>query len=271
MARYFEFSGGSIDFPTRADFSKRIEYFEDFVLGGGRDLKAYGLTRIIPQITVTYDVNGLNFLQYVLGKSGSATINSIATTLVPYTTIYTSDYKVSTESGTMSLHDAKVDTWEITIEEGEPVRAEFTAIGKTIGASAASAFSPDFSEMPLKPSDVTLKIGGSTNALWSAINLRISNGIEALCKTDSVPVDIREAGLEITGRIRAREYYQWANEGSVDIIFSNRGTITLHSVKFTEVPPTVTGFDLPETEIAFTAYPTATTCALTAITGTVKW
>lgn len=266
MARYFEFTGGTIDFPTRADFSKRSEYFEDFVLGGGRDLRAYGLTRIIPQITVTYDLNGMRFLEYVIGGTGG--------TLTVQATVPESFYKVTTESGTMSIHDAKIDTWELTVEEGNPVRAEFTAIGKTIGADTASAFSPDFANMPLKPSDVTLTIGAATNTLWSGINVRINNALEPLCKTDSIPVEIREAGLEITGRLRAKEYYEWATESSMDITLGTLGTLRLHSCKFHEVPPTVTGFDLPETEIAFVAYPTATTCALTAFKSTVataKW
>ena len=267
MARYFEFSGNSIDFPTRADFVERKEYFEDFVLGGGRDLRAYGLTRITPNLTVAYDVNGLRFLKYALGsESGTAS---------PYTitvgsTLPTADYKVTVDDDNMSIHDAKVDTWEITIEEGAPVRAEFTVIGKTLGTEAASAFTPDFNNMPILPHECTLKIGGTPNTLWTRISLRINNALEAIHKTSSVPVDIRETGLEITGRIRAPEYSEWANEGSIDLIIGSAGTIIVRQVKFTEVPPRVTGFDLPETEISFSGYPSGTLAAIKAIVGS-KW
>lgn len=267
MARYFEFSGGSIDFPTRADFSKRIEYFNDFVLGGGRDRTVYGVIRITPQITVAYDVNGLKFTQYVLGS-----ISPDSKTISVASTVPESFYKVSTEEGTMSLHNAKVDTWELTIEEGAPVRAEFTAIGKTIGAEAASAYQPDFDSMALVPSDCTLKINNTVNPNWTRITCRISNALDVIFKTSSIPVNIRETGLEITGVLRAPHYYQWANEGSVDIILGNVGTITMPKVRFTEIPPRVTGFDVPETEISYRAYPTSTQDAIKIfLSNTIKW
>lgn len=266
MARYFEFSGNSIDFPIRADFTERREYFEDFVLGGGRDLRAYGLTRITPNLTVEYDVNGLRFLRYVLGSETGTS---------PYTitvgsTLPVADYKVTVEGDNMSIHSAKVDTWEITIEEGNPVRAEFTVIGRNIGSQAALPFSPDFNNMPILPHQCTLNINGVINTLWTRISLRINNALEPIFKTSSIPVEIRETGLEITGRIRAPEYTNWAPEGSIDLIVGRAGTITVRNVKFTEVPPRVTGFDLPETEISFSGYPVGTLAAIFARVGS-KW
>ena len=269
MGRYFEFgTGNTFDFPTRADFSKRIEYFDDFVLGGGRDRRAYGLVRITPSLRVAYDVNGLTFLKYVLGHTDTSL--SVGT-IVPQSTIPSTTYKVTVDDESMSISDAKVDTWEITIEEGNPVRAEFSVIGKGIGTSAASVFNPDFSNMPILPHECTLKVNKSINSLWTRLSVRISNDLSPIFKTSSVPVDIREQGLSITGRLRAPQYSEWASEGSVDLIIGSLGTIILHQVKFTEVPPSVTGYDLPETEIAFTAYPTASTTAITAIVSGNKW
>jgi len=267
MARYFEFDGNSIDFPTRADFVERREYFEDFILGGGRDLRAYGLTRITPSLTVEYDVNGLKFLKYAMGTIGTTS---------PYTvtvasTLPSGDYKVTVDDDHMSIHDAKVDTWEITIEEGNPVKAEFTVIGKTMGTDGASQFTPDFNNMPILPHECTLIIGGSTVTEWTRISLRINNALEAIHKTSSLPVTIRETGLEITGRIRAPEYSSsWASEGGMTLIIGDAGTIKVRQIKFTEIPPRVTGFDLPETEISFSGYPSGTLAAIEAVVND-KW
>jgi hypothetical protein len=272
MPRYLDGTVPStiyFDFPTRADFSKRIEYFEDFILGGGRDKLAYGLTRITPQLTVTYDLNGLRFLQYAMG--------SLAGTVAPFTisvasTVPTITFRVLTDDGTMSIHDAKVDSWQITVEEGNPVRAEFTVIGKTIGAEAGASFSPDFNNMPQTPDKVTLNIGGTPNTLWTRLNVQISNAIATVFGTSSIPTQLRESGLSVTGRIRAPKYYQWATEGSMDIVMGTIGTLTIGNCKFTEMPPRVTGFDLPETEISFKGYPGVTSDAVKAVIGnTTEW
>ena len=45
----------------------------------------------------------------------------------------------------------------------------------------------------------------------------------------------------------------------------------LPNVKFNEIPRRVAGYDLPDTDIGFAAYPTASTTAITAYVGTVKW
>ena len=271
MPRYLDGTVPStiyFDFPTRADFSKRIEYFEDFILGGGRDKLAYGLTRITPQLTVTYDLNGLKFLQYVMGSiTGTGTL-----TITTAATLPTVTFRVLTDDGTMSIHDAKVDSWQITVEEGNPVRSEFTVIGKTIGAEAGASFSPDFANMPIVPSQVTLNIAGTPNTLWTRLNIQISNAITPIFGTSSIPTALREAGLSVTGRIRAPKYYQWAAEGSIDLIIGGVGTITIGSAKFTELPPRVTGFDLPETEISFKGYPGVSADAIKATaTNTLKW
>jgi len=276
MARYLDMVTDTpetihFDFATRADFSERKEYFSDFVLGGGRDLKAYGLTRITPTLTMTYDVNGLNFLKFVLGHSDYTRDTVNPSTLTPKGTIGTLDVRVTVESENMSIHNGKVNTWEITVEEGNPVRAEVNIIGKSIGTEAANTYNPDFSDMPLMPYEVTISTGGS-ELDFTRFNIRISNALQAIFKTSSIPVEIREAGLDVTGRIRANNFSNWATEGPWTISFGTIGTIILHQVKFMEIPPRVTGFDLPETEINWTAYPTASTCAITAkIPANPKW
>uniref|UniRef100_A0A6H1ZJ70 Tail protein n=1 Tax=viral metagenome TaxID=1070528 RepID=A0A6H1ZJ70_9ZZZZ len=271
MTRYLDGTVPStiyFDFPTRADFSKRIEYFEDFILGGGRDKLAYGLTRITPQLTVTYDLNGLKFLQYAMGSLGT----TVPVTISVAATLPTITFRVRTDDGTMSIHDAKVDSWQVTIEEGNPVRGEFTVIGRTIGAVPAAPFSPDFANMPITPDAVTLRIGGAVITEWTRLNVGISSAIAPIFSTSSIPIALRETGVNVTGRIRAPKYFAWASEGSMELAVAALGTIILPNTKFTEVPPRVTGFDLPETEISFKGYPTAAADAIRAVLiNTIKW
>jgi hypothetical protein len=263
MARYLEIgSGNTIDFPTRAEFAKKIDYYDDFVLGGNRDRRAYGLVKITPTMTLTYDVNGFKFLEAVLG-SGTGTI-------IPGTTIPAYDYKVLTERGTKSIHSAKVNSWELTVQEGNPVTAVANINGTSIGASSAAVFVPDFNNMPYLPYQCTLKIGGSANTLWTQLSVKIDNALQSIFKTSSIPVDIREAGLSITGKITAPEFYEWAAEGSMDIIFPST-TIIIGTAKFTNVPGGVQGYDLPDSAIEFAGYPVGSDPAIKVYNNGTKW
>ena len=266
MARYYEIVYGStinLDFPTRAAYSVNKRWFQDFILGGGRDKKAYGLTQITPSLTTAYDVNGINLLQYVLGSAGAPSTVS-AHTLTALSTIHEIDQRVSVDGEHFELQDAKIDTWEIVVETGEPVKAEFTSVGKSTTGTSASVFDPNFNNMPLVRSDCSLYVNGVENTDFIRFALNINNNIEPIFKTSTTPDTIRLQGLDITGRIRAYKYSEFVAQGSWDICFGSLGSITLHTVNVLEVPPSVSGYDLPEVELAFTAFPTEETVALTA-------
>ena len=253
MGRYLSFNGNYFNFPIRADFRKRKEYFSDYVLSGGRDKAIYGVIRITPELTAEYDVNGLRFLEYVLG-----TVSDDGATISVESTLPTADYKVTVDSDNMSIHNAKVNTWELRIEEGNPVRAEFSVIGNTIGTEAATQYNVCFSSLPLLPNQCTLFIDGVANTIWNRISVRINNNLEPLFKGSTIPQEIRERGLEVTGAIRANEYSEFLSEGSIDLVLGTIGTLVMANVKLTEVPARVRGFDLPETEISFQAFPVCT-------------
>ena len=272
MARYFGFSvpasgvWSTIDFPTNAEYTERKEYYEDFVLGGSRDKRVFGVTEISNEINVSYDLNGLKFIENVLGTINASSISTI-TADVPV-----NDYYTLTEEGTLCIKGAKVNTWELVIETGEPVTAEFNAIGTLTDVSASQAFTPNFSVVPLKHCDCSLSVDSTINSLWTRINLEIDNAIEPIYKTCTVPVDLREAGLEVTGALRAPEFYQLVAEGSMEVRLGTVGTIVMPNVQFQEESNRVEGFDLPETEISFTAYPTASTNAVWVKLGnTIRW
>ena len=253
MGRYLSFDGNHFNFPLRADFRRRVEYFSDFVLGGTRDKAIYGLVRITPELTVQYDVDGLAFLRYVLG-----TVSADGVTVSVATTLPSADYKVTVDDDHLSVLEAKVNTWELTIEEGNPVRAEFTVIGKAYGSDVAETYSPPFCDIPVRPSECTLCVDGSPNTLWNRISVRVNNNLEPLFKGSTLPQDIRERGLEVELTVRAPEFGEFMSEGSIDITIGDKGTIVLPNVKFTEVPARVEGFDLPESELSFRAYPYCT-------------
>ena len=272
MARYYEIVYGStinLDFPIRAAYSVSKNWFQDFVLGGGRDKKAYGLTQITPSLTTAYDVNGLGLLQYVLGSAAAPNTTS-AHTLIPLSTIHEIAQRVTVDDEHLELQNAKIDTWEIVVETAAPIRAEFTTTGRGTTGTSASVFTPNYNNMPLVRADCSLFIGGVEDTNFTRLALNINNNLEPIFKTGTFPATIRPQGLDITGRLRANKFSEFASAGSWDIYFGNVGTITLHTVNVLEVPPSVSGFDLPEVELAFTAFPTANTVALTAVMDSLK-
>lgn len=249
MARALRFDSTMFfNFATRADVLWRKEYFMDFVFGGDRDARAFGLTKITPEITVAYDVDGLRFLNYAIGSLVTGTV--VTSDLIQLSTI-----SCNVDGEIAGIRDAKIDTWEITVEEGNPVKAEFTAIGKDTTVAGPATYSSDFTSPVLMPSSCTIKIG--TNTIdFSLFSMRVNNNIETIFKSGTVPSTLRPGGLEIGGRIRVPNYY-YANvtDGSLTAQFGTIGTIVISTAKITEIPPRVTGYDLPETEFAWSGFP----------------
>ena len=268
MGRYFKFDANYFNFATRCDVSWRKEYFMDFVFGGERSDRAYGLTRITPQLTAAYDVDGLYFLKNVIGSAGTTLPCTITVADTPQ--IGTIGCSVDTESA--GILNAKVDTWEITVEEGAPVRSEFTAIGRNTTTFGASSYSADFGSNVLMPSDCIVNVG-VTPVSVSLFSMRIGNGLEPIFKTSTLPVTIRATGLEVTGRLRVPSFLDSSvQDNSLSCVYGTIGTIFIGAAKFLEIPPRVTGYELPETEYSWTGFPGAGITALKAVlNNTIKW
>jgi len=269
VARYFQFDSKNFDFVVRADFSVRREVFEEFTWGGSRDKSVYGVTRVSPEVTVEYDLNGLQFLYYVLG-SVSPAVGSVPATIVPADTIPELDYKVTVDNSYFAVTDAKVDTWELTVEEGSPVRAEFTARGRNYSTtSGASSYSSDYSVLPVMIHQTTISTGGS-DFTFARFNLRVNNNLEPEYKTSTLPLRLLERGLEVTGRIRLQTWTVPSN-GPVTISLGNAGTIILGYVIWTEIPPRARGWEYPEEELSFTAYATSSAPKIKVICNNAKY
>jgi len=254
MARYLVFDTNHFDFATRVDTTYRKEYFDDFVFSGARDRRIYGLTKITPSMDVGYDINGLKFLSYVLGNISGVTITP--SSLNP---TYMNSISVEVDGETAGMGITCVDTWELTSEEGNPVKAQFTAIGKTTVSPVLTAYNANFCSAVVMPADLILKIG-EVSIEYSRLQLNVNNNVEVIFRNQTLPSSLRAQGLEVSGRIRVPNYMAGGiTDNIVSIGNGAIGTIHLGTIKLTELPARASGFDLPETDYAFTVYPPCAT------------
>ena len=200
MGRYFRFDTNYFDFATRADFNWRRDWFSEFVFGGSRDKRIYGLTRVTPTATWTYDVNGLKFLYYA---TGSISTNGVTITVGDTPEIGT--LHAGVDGINAGITGAKVDTWEFTVEEGGPARVEVNAIGKNTTTVAPTAYTTDIDQTVIMPYDVSVTINTSSIG-YTRFNLRVSNDLQPIFKTATLPNTIRPQGLMVEGRVRCQDY-----------------------------------------------------------------
>ena len=267
MGRYFKFDSNTFNFATRCDVNVKYDNFTDFTFGGERDQRIYGLTKITPSLTCAYDVDGLKFLINVLG---TVSANGVTVTVADLPEIGSISALVEAEYAGISF--AKIDTWDFTIEEGSPAKAEFSAIGKNTVAAGPATYSSDFCSAVLMPSDCRVTINTSSID-FSRFNLKINNGLDPIFKTSTLPTTIRPTGLEIEGKIRVPSYIGTVvTNGSLRLVCGTIGNIDLATIRVTEIPSKVTGYNIPETEYSFTAFPTCNGQAIKAIlSNTIKW
>jgi hypothetical protein len=241
MARYLDLVATAVDtgtinfnYPIRAEFRIRKDYFEDFILGGGRFDAVRGLTRVRPELTIEYEPIGFRLLQ----KATQMTVPQ-----------YTA--RVNVDGNNISIRGALIDTWEITCEEGRAAVVRMGLVG-TLQATDAPAVPPasDFTlEVPTIANSSVLLDGNTLKVnRWS---LRINNNCQPLYYGNTVPATIQAQNCEITGRLRILDFT--VPSGSSIDIRTPAGTIILTGVKFEEIPPSARGWEVPETEVSFRA------------------
>lgn len=254
MARYLVFDTNHFDFATRVDTTYRKEYFNDFVFSGVRDRRVYGLTKITPSMNVEYDVNGLKFLGYVLGATSG-------NTLLPSSgnPTYMNSISVEVDGERAGMGTTAVDTWELTSEEGNPVKAQFTGIGMSTTNPILTPYDANFCSAVVMPADLILKLGGVTTE-YSRLQISVNNNVDVIFRNQIIPSSLRAQGLEVSGRIRVPNYMAGGiSDNTMSVGNVTVGTIFLGTIKLTELPARATGFDLPETDYAFTIYPPCAT------------
>jgi hypothetical protein len=238
MARYLDIVAGSntinINFPTRAEFRIRKEYFEDYVLGGDRFGAVRGLTRFRPEVTLEYEPVGFRLGNYAIQQ-----------------TMPLFNVRVLVDGNSISVGGAQIDSWEITCEEGRAANVRVTFVG-TIQSSDVPPSAPtiDYSKTVPTTANSQVSIGG-TKANVNRWSVRINNNCQPLYYGSTVPATIQLQNCEITGRIRVLDFTA-PSEGTITIT-TPVGTITLGGVKFEEIPPSARGWEVPETEISFRA------------------
>lgn len=267
MGRHFRFDTNTFNFATRCDVTWRKEYFTEFTFGGARDQRIYGLTKITPTLTAAYDMDGLLFLKNVLGTISTNGVTIGVNDLPEISTIH-----AGIDGENAGILNAKIDTWEMTVEEGNIAKAEFTAIGRNTTTVAPTAYTTNFNSAPLMPYNFGVTI--NTTAIdFTRLNLSINNGLQAIFKTSTLPVTIRPTGLQIEGKIKVPNYLTDSMvDGSMRVVCGTIGTIDLATCKVTEIPVKAQGYDLPEVEYSFTAFPLGTTQAIKVLLGnTILW
>jgi hypothetical protein len=240
MARYLDLVATAgdtgtinINFPIRAEFRVGKEYFEDFILGGGRFDAVRGLTRVRPELTIEYEPVGFRLLQ-----------KAVQMTVPQYTA------RVHVDGTNISIQGALIDTWEITFEEGRAANVRMGLIGTLQASDAPVSVGSDFSLTVPTVTNSQVLVGGSTVKVnrWS---LRINNNCQPLYYGNTVPATVQVQNCEITGRLRFQDFVV-PSEGAVEIR-TPIGTITLSGVRFEEIPPSARGWEVPETEVSFRA------------------
>jgi len=229
------------NYPIRGEYSKRKDYFSDFVFGGARDQSVTGLSRERPELTVEYDLCGLRVGTIVLGST-------IPQDTIPYVKV-----RINVDGEILSLEGAKVDTWELNWEEGGPARGVIGFVGTITGTDAPTAYNIDYTQPVVVLPDCTITLNGS-RIKATRYNIRVNNNLLPLYYGNVTPQEVREQGMAIEGRVRFAEWEKAPSDGTIEITHS-AFTITLPNIKWTEIPPRARGLEVPETECRFQAFP----------------
>jgi len=250
---------------------------EDDLIGGSRDWRKRvwleeGIVGRWRQELVSAKI-----FEYILGaKSGTTSPATYSpTSTLPCMSIYRGLYP--DESGnTVSIGYAgmKVDTSELTVEEGEDIRLELNFAGKNATIPSASAKGIlDMSVIELGFGDSSIDVVTDTGTTLSGtliqrlvistnnnLNARYSSGVGSYKATE-----LREGGFEVSGRLVMGGQFntissQVLNRTSNTIItyLKKTGstiTITLSNVSFGELADELSGLEPVSIELPFTARP----------------
>ena len=257
---------------------------EEELIGGSRDWRKVVWLEEGVVARWVQELVSAKFFEYILGsKDGDTspveyTIAATLPSLSIYRGLYPDENGNTFSVGYMGM---KVDTAELTIEEGSDVRLEVNFAGKggTILTSHLSKPSLDASVVPFAfyHSSIDLIHPNGTENLnkLSRLQISVNNNLEAIVSAGAQsyqPTELREGATEVTGRIVVRGHFPLLSS-----IVLNRVTctlnvyliktqhtiqITVNNITFNEYPDELTGLDIVESELSFSARPTSTTSAI---------
>ena len=252
---------------------------EEDLIGGSRDWRKVTWLEEGVVARWTQELVSGKIFEYILGTVSDTDTSPVtyspASTL-PSMSVYRGLYP-DEDGNTVSLgyYGLKVDTAELTIEQGADVQLEINFAGK--GATIPSALSKPSLDMSLVPFsfyhssiDVKHPAGQFTAKYATRLQISINNNLEARYGSGAMqyrPIEIREGELEVTGRLTVEGYF-----GELSSIVLNRQTctidvyliksghtiqITLNNVTFGELPDELSGLDVVEGEFPFSARPSS--------------
>ncbi len=252
---------------------------EEDLIGGSRDWRKVTWLEEGVVARWTQEMVSGKIFEYILGSTtdtSSSPVTYSPASSLPSMSIYRGLYP--DENGdTISLgyYGMKVDTAEITIEQGSDVQIELNFAGKGVTLPTASAKpSLDMTVVPFSfyhsSIDVIHPNGQFAATMATRLQISVNNNLEARLSAgaqDYRPVEIREGGLQVTGRLTVG-----GNFGELSSIVLNRQTctiqvyliktehtiqVTLNNVTFGELPDELSGLDIIEGEFPFSARPSS--------------
>jgi len=163
----------------------------------------------------------------------------------------------------------KVDTWELTIEQGADARLEVNFAGKNATIPTKLAMiSPDMSLEPFTFVHSKITYGGSTITLLGRLIISGNQNLEARYSAGAQTkycVELREGAFEISARFTP---YGKLDSFAQDVLGRKESTIvctlaksdstidiTLNNIAFGELPDELTGLEPVEIELPLTARP----------------
>ena len=250
---------------------------DENIIAGHRDAKSR--TYVHREVAAVMRVQPVSarFFEYCLGSVSTASGGSLPATITVGTTlpsitaerVFRPVPSAESSKDKMTLWGLKVDTWELTIEQGEDVILElnFAGFNGTIEDATWNPPEVDYSIEPIAYHEVALEWNDVQATGLRRLVISGNNNLEARYSSSGTlsPTyccqELREGAKEVSGRfVIDRDLATWAeralsrSEGTIECTISSNYctvSITLNNVGLDEYREPIAGLDPMEVEIPF--------------------
>jgi len=265
----------TVNFLLRFEATTTESKVEEPVIGGGRDL--FGRVWTSEEVAGVMEhqlVTGA-FFQYVMGTVANSTETPYTHTFVPATVVpsFSLLRGIRDPEEFIIYSGCKVDSAEITCEAGEDVTAVYNFVAKSSTFNTTETWAAPGVNISLDPfayyhGEITW--GGATLEDVQRVVININNNLEARyavggTKTPSYGAqEIREGAFEVSGRVLLGKNVgtiasaMFLRETAKTIVVTMTKsdctmTVTMNNCVFGEYPDAISGADIYEIEVPFTA------------------
>jgi len=214
-------------------------------------------------------------MQYVLGTVAHDTASPYTHTFVPDTVVpsFSLLRAIRTPEEFIKYLGCKVDSAEITCEAGEDVTAVYNFVAKSSTFNTTETWAAPGVDVTVNPfayyqGEITW--GGTTLQDVQRVVVNISNNLEARYAVGGTLTptygaqEIREGALEVSGRVLlgkdvgtiSSDLFTRADAKTIIVTLTKTDctmTITMNNCVFGEYPDAISGADIYEVEVPFTA------------------